>query len=116
MNIVTFLKSRSGKSNNLIRKDEDEEDDVRAERKRVEKKEEDDDDDVIVIRNLTKVFGANSFCWRKCRRQDRTKVAVDNISVGIRRGEVGGLICHVPPKKFVSHFELLQEKNERSFV
>ncbi len=64
--------------------------------------------DVVLIRNLTKVFGGGG--WKAKKRLRRLfrrgneekeelgsggKVAVDNISVGIRRGEVKKMLLLV---------------------
>ncbi len=70
--------------------DEDEEEDVRLERQRVDEIVWDDSetlDDAILVKGLTKVFGGYSRLTFWKEDGDGAKVAVNNVSVGIKKGE-----------------------------
>ena len=93
----------------ISKRDEEEEEDVADERKRVElglTKDEQADEvaDLLVVKRLTRVFAGLV--------PSRDVVAVDNVSVGIKSGEVRNLISR---KKLEKGGKATNAKNARIF-
>ena len=73
----SFFRNRNNKQGTAYDPTEDE--DVRDERENIEKNENNSDDTILKIHKLTKVFR---------RSLGQRNIAVNNISVGVKSGEV----------------------------